>query len=94
MRHIVQVLHADDFADAPAHFDLLRGDVAEADVTHKALPLKVGQNIERRLDRPFSGSVDRAHDPQIDDFQHVEPEIAQIVLDRALEVIRAHGRIP
>ena len=84
MRHIVQVLHADDLADAPALLDLLRGDVAEPDVAHEALPLKVGEDSERRLDRPFGGSVDRAHDPQIDDIQHVEPEIAQIVVDRAL----------
>ena len=80
MRHIVHVLHADDVADPPPLLDLIGGDVAEADVAHEALPLKIGQNRERRLDRPFGGSVDRAHDPQIDDLEHVEPEIAQIVL--------------
>ena len=94
MRHIVQVLHAGDLAEASAFLDLLRGDVAEPDMTHEALPLKAGQNIERRLDRAFRRSVGRAHDPQVDDFQHVEPKVAQIVLDGALEVIRAHGRVP
>ena len=52
-------------------------------MAHQALPLKIGQDGERRLDRTFGGSVDRAHDPQIDDLERVEAEIAQIVVDRA-----------
>ncbi|MGO8271897.1 hypothetical protein ACC862_38105, partial [Rhizobium ruizarguesonis] len=33
--------------------DLLGCEVAQPDVTHKALPLKIGQNRQRRFDRPF-----------------------------------------
>ena len=84
MRHIVVVLHADDVADTATFRDLRWRDVAQPDVTHEALPLKLGEHGERRLDRPFGGSVDRTHDPQIDDLEHVEPEVAQIVVDRAL----------
>ena len=59
MRHIVQILHADDVADPPPLFDLIGGDVAQPNVTHEALPLKIGEDRERRLDRPFRGPVDR-----------------------------------
>ena len=54
----------------------------------EAPPLKLGERGERRLDRPFGGSVDVDHDAQIDDLEHVEPEIAQIVVDRARQLRR------
>ena len=88
------VLHADDLAD-PAPFRDLRGcDVAEPDVAHQTLPLKLGQDRERRLDRSFGGPVDIPHDPQVDDLQRIEPEIAEIVVDRALKLGGRHGGDP
>ncbi len=49
MRQIVQVLHADDRRDAAALLDLRRRDVAEPDMTHQPLPLKIGQHGQRRF---------------------------------------------
>jgi hypothetical protein len=60
----------------------------------RALPLKFGQNGERRLDRPFGRPMDLAHDPEVDDLERVEPEMAQIVVDRTLELGRGHRRDP
>ncbi len=89
MRQIVLVLHADDLGD-PASFRDLRGrDVAQPDMTHQTLPLELGQDGERRLDRPFGGAMRVEHDPKVDHVQHVEPEIAQIVVHRLVSVLRA-----
>ena len=94
MGQIVHILHADDVADPPPFRDLGRGDVAEPDVAHQTLPLKPGQNRKRRFDRPFGRPVDPPHDPEVDDLDRIEPETAEIVVDRALELGRRHRRDP
>ena len=48
----------------------------------QSLPLKLGQRGERLLDRTLGGPVDVEHDAQVDDVEHVEAEVAQIVVHR------------
>ena len=72
MRKIVVVLHANDFADSAPVRDLCRGDVAQADVTHQTLALKLDQGGERRLDRPFRGVMRVEHAAQVDDVEHIQ----------------------
>ena len=38
--------------------------------------------------------MDRSHDPQIDDRERVQPETAEIVVDRAFKLRRRHRRVP
>ena len=94
MRQIVVVLHADDLADPASFRDLRRRDVAQPDVTHQALPLQFGEHGERRLDRAFGGSMDAEHAAQVDHVEHIEAEIAQIVVHRLSQLLGREGRNP
>ena len=38
--------------------------------------------------------MDRSHDPQIDDRERLQPETAEIVVDRAFKLRRRHRRVP
>ena len=79
----------------PAPFRDLRGsDVAQPDVAHQALPLELGQRRERRLDRPLGRAMHVEHDAQIDHVEHVEAEIAQIVVHRLRQFFAREGRDP
>ena len=85
---------ADDPADPAPFRDLSWGDVAQPDVTHQALSLKVGQNRERRLDRPFGGAMDAEHAAEVDHVEHIQIEIAQIVVDCLSQFFAREGRNP
>ncbi len=76
------VLHADDLGDAARLGDLRGGDVAEAEMADQALPLQLGERGERLLDRAFARPVNAA-DAQVDDVEHVDAEVPQVVVDRA-----------
>jgi hypothetical protein len=54
--------------------------VAEPDMAHKPLALEVGEDRQRRLDRALGRAVRVEHGPEIDHVQHIETEIAQIVV--------------
>src|SRR6185312_9555013 len=94
MRQIVVVLHADDVAYFAAFGDLRRRHVAQSNVTDQALALKVGEYSELRFDRAFGGAVHVEHAAKVDDIEHVEPEIAQVVVHRLREFLRGHGGKP
>ena len=89
MRQVVMVLHADDRRRSGAFRDLRGGDVAQADVAHQALALQLGQHGERRLDRALGGAMDVEHDAQVDDVEHVEAEVAQVVVHRLRQFFAA-----
>ena len=94
MRQIVVVLHADDLAD-PAPFRDLRGrHVAEPDMADQALPLQLGEHGERRLDRALGWAMHVEHAAQVDDVEHVEAEVAQIVVDGLRQLFARKGRDP
>ena len=86
---VVEVLHADDFGDAAPLRDLGGRDVAQADVADQALPLELGEHGQRCLDRALPGTVAVPHDAQIDDVEHVEAQVAQIVVHRLRSVLGA-----
>jgi hypothetical protein len=48
----------------------------------QALSLQFGQRRQRCLDRPFGRVRDVEHRAQVDDVQHVQPQIAQVVVHR------------
>ena len=83
------VLHADDLGDGAPLRDLRRRDVAEPDMADQALSLQLGERGERRFDRPFGGPVHAEHDAQVDDVEHVEAEVAQVVVNRARQFLGA-----
>ncbi len=80
MRQVVLVLHAHDLGDTTAFRDLGRRHVAQPDVTHESLTLQIGQHRERRFDRTFCRPVHVEHDAQVHDVDHVQAEVAQIVV--------------
>ncbi len=43
----------------------------------------MGQGGERRIDRPFGRRMHVEHEAKIDHVEHVEPEVAQIVVHRS-----------
>src|SRR6267154_4268656 len=77
MRQVVVILDADDFAYSAPFHDLCGGDVAQPDVTHPSLPLKVGESGQRRLDRALRGSMDIEHAPKVHDLEHIQAQVAQ-----------------
>lgn len=94
MRQIVMILHADNLA-YPATLRGLRGcDIAQPDVTHETLTLEVGQNAERRFDRPFGRSMRVEHAAKIDHVEHIEDEIAEVIVDRLGELGRGESGNP
>jgi hypothetical protein len=50
--------------------------------------------LERLGDRALGRAVDVEHDPQVDDVQRLEAQIAQVVVHRALQLVGAVGRVP
>lgn len=80
MRQVVLVLHARNCADAPAVCDLTRRHVAKADVSDQSLVLQFGQRGERRFERALGGAVDVEHAAEVDDLEHVETKVTQIVV--------------
>ena len=58
-------------------------------MAHEALPLQLGQDGERLLERAFGGSVHVEHAAQVDHVEHVQAEVAQIVVHRLGQLARA-----
>ncbi len=94
LRQVVMVLHADDFAEPASLGDLRRRDMAEPDVAHQPLALQLGEDRERRLDRPLRGMMGVEHAAKVDQFERIQPQIAQIVLHRLDQFVARKGRIP
>ena len=94
MREIVLVLYANDLADPTRFRDLCRRDIAQPDVTDQTPPLEFGQDSQRRFDRSFCRAVRIEHGAKVDHVQHVEPEIAEIVVHRLGQFPRREGREP
>ena len=86
MREIVLVLHANDLADPTRFGELRRRDIAQPDVAHETPLLEFGQDGQRRFDRSFCRAVRIEHDAKVDEVQHVEPEVAQIVVHRLAQL--------
>jgi hypothetical protein len=74
--------------------DLGRRHVAETDVADETLLLKLGKCGDLLFDRSFSGGVDIAGDSHVDDVERVQPKVAKIVVDRALDIRRLERRYP
>ncbi len=94
MDQIELILNADDRGDLLRFGDLLRGHVAEPDVADQPALLQTGQRLDLPGDRAFAGLMDVAHDAQIDHIHRLEPEIAQIILDSAGQIVRFLRRQP
>ncbi len=58
------------------------------------LPLQLGQGGQRPLDRTLGRAVDVEHEAQVDDLQHVQAQVAQVVVHRPGQVLRRVGRVP
>ena len=63
-------------------------------MAHQALALQFGQHRERRLDGPFGGVVRVDHDPEVDDVEHVQAEVAQVVVHRLAQLVGREGGVP
>ena len=98
MRDVVLVLHAGDLADQPSFCDLRGGDVAQSDVAHQTLTLQIGQHRDRRLDRALGRTVVAMvvaeHRPEVHDVEHLEAEVAEVVMNRLRQLLPREGRVP
>jgi len=87
MRQVVAVLHADDVADPPSGRDLGWSHVAQSDVSHESLPLQVREDGESRVDQ-LAGTISVVeHVAKIDDVEHVDAQIAQVVVHRSDQLV-------
>ena len=91
---IVEVLYADDICDRAALGDLAARDVAQSDMTHEALMLEFRKGGQRRLDRALRRLIRVEHDAKIDDIEHVELQVAQIVMHGLLQLVGGESRQP
>jgi hypothetical protein len=92
MRQIVVILDADDVTDPASFLDLRARDVAQADVTDQSFALKLGQHAERRLDGPFGRPMDVEETAEVDHIQHLQAQVAQVVLDCLGQFFRRESR--
>src|SRR6267154_4213123 len=77
---IVEVLDADYFGDRLSLSQLLRSDVAEAEMTDQSLLLELGKHRQRFFDRFFRRFRHSSHS-KVNHNQRVESEISQVVVD-------------
>src|SRR6267154_5622189 len=78
--HIVEVLDADYFGDRLSLSQLLRSDIAEAEMTDQSFLLEFGKHRQRFFDRSFRRFRYSSHS-KVNHIQYVEPEISQVVVD-------------
>jgi len=91
MCEIVLVLHTTIGAIRRPSSTCFAGDVAQPDVTHQALPLQVRQHCERRFERPLNRMMRVEHAAKVDDVEHIDAEIAKIVVDGLRQVLAGRG---
>src|ERR1035437_583402 len=87
MCEVVLVLYADDRSDLSGFIDLLGRDIAKPDMTHQTFLLKFRQNRERCLDRSLSGFMNAKHTAQVDHIDHIQPQIAEVVVNRCGQLL-------
>jgi hypothetical protein len=86
LREVVQVLNADNVGDRLRLGQLPRRDGAQTDTLNEALLFQFG---ERGLGL-LKGLVFRhgeSPEPEIDDLERIEPQVAQIVVDRVDDLL-------
>lgn len=85
VRKIVHVLYTHHISDG-LRFPELRGrHVAHTELANKPLLLGFGKHGKWCFQRPFCGSVPITHVAIVGDIQHIESEIAQVVVHRINE---------
>ncbi len=63
-------------------------------MTHQALLLKLCQDAELRLDRTLGGVMHVEHASQIDDIEHIQAQITEIVVNRLGQFFGREGWDP
>jgi hypothetical protein len=86
MDEIVEIFHANDLGDTAPLRDLSRRHVAEAKMADQTLSLQLCERGERLIERSFARSVPIPHEPQVDNVQHVDTQVPQVVVDGANKV--------
>lgn len=92
MREIIEILNANDVADA-ASFRHLRGcHIAKANMPDQTLPLEVGQHCKGFFNLSFGWRRHIKHHAKIYDLERLETKMAQIVVHRLNEFLTREGR--
>ena len=86
MGDVVEVLHADDGRDRLRLGDLLGGDGADAEVPDQPVLLHLRERGELLLDGAGLGAVEGA-EAEVDGVEHVEAEVAEVVVDRLAQLL-------
>src|SRR5277367_6794037 len=86
VHQVVHVLHTDNRSDLSRLRDLRRRDVAQPDVTNQTLLLELGQNGDRPLNRALGWFTDAKRTAQVDHVEHIQTQIAKIVMNRGSQV--------
>ncbi len=81
LRQIVEILDTDNFRDGLRLGQLFSRDGAEADMPNQSLLLEFGKRGKRLL-KGFVLRRGETAKAQIDDMERIEPEIAEVVVNR------------
>ena len=63
-------------------------------MTNEALLLQLGKDCQRRFDRPLRASASAARDSEIDHVEHIEAEVAEVVVHGLRQVFARERREP
>ena len=86
VHEIVMVLHANDRCNALRLDDLGSGDIAETEMPDQSPLLKFSQRGEPFPDGCFGRAMHAVGDAQIDHVEHINSEIAKIVVNATHEI--------
>src|SRR5271165_5887824 len=91
LRDVVHILDANNLRDCLRLIQLLGTDVAQTEMPNQSLTSELHKHRQRFFDRPLRWRHHSAN-PEIDQVQGVEPEIAEIVMN-AIDQLLARKRV-
>ena len=88
MCQVVAVLHADDVADPPSGRDVACGHVAQVEcVARGPVAVVPSSTVSPGFDQLAGTSSVVEHVAKVDDVEHVDAQIAQIVVHRSDQLV-------
>ncbi len=94
MHQVVVILYAHNRHDSPRFGDLSGRDITHPDMPYQAFLLKLSQDGEWRLHRTLGWFPNAEHAAQVDKIQHIQTQIAKIVMNLRSQLFARKSRNP
>jgi hypothetical protein len=92
MGQVIVDLHADNFGDGLRFGQLRGGDTAQPDVADESLALEISASTVTCPAMDPQQAVDDGHSTMVDDVEHIQAQVAEIVVDAVGQVLGRDGR--